>query len=105
MDFQKLKEMVSFGFTAKQNSGKFQTMIGRFGNGFKSSSMRIANNCLVITSKAPIPKNLAKNGEPRRIYNMALLSYDMLKNLQMSTVQVPMITLCADIKEDGSEEL
>lgn len=89
MDFNTLKEMVSFGYSNK-SATNLNSAIGRFGNGFKSSSMRIANNCLVVTKQEPLVEGLAKT------FNLALLSYDMLKMEKINTVKVPLLTLESD---------
>ena len=87
MNIETLKKMVSFGFSSKgeenhsnnaPNGLKSRDIIGRFGNGFKSSSMRIANNCLIVTKTASCQK-----------FSVAFLSYDFLKNEGISNVKVP----------------
>ncbi|XP_033741288.1 MORC family CW-type zinc finger protein 3-like isoform X2 [Pecten maximus] len=80
MDPETLHNMMSFGFSDKD---KFETprhkAVGRYGNGFKSGSMRLGKDAIVFT---------------RRLDTMSvgLLSQTFLKNTNAEVILVPIIT-------------
>ncbi|XP_053397343.1 MORC family CW-type zinc finger protein 3-like isoform X2 [Mercenaria mercenaria] len=74
----KLNKMLGFGFNEKEDVGK-HLAIGRYGNGFKSGSMRIGQDALVITRGL-------------QTASVGFLSQSYLSAINADTVLVPVVT-------------
>ena len=68
--------MISFGFSSKEHA---EGNVGRFGIGFKSGSMRLANDALILTRR---------KGEA----SAALLSTTFLRDIDADDILIPMFT-------------
>ena len=68
--------MISFGFSSKEHA---RGNVGRFGIGFKSGSMRLANDALILTRQ---------KGEA----SAALLSTTFLRDIDADDILIPMFT-------------
>ncbi|ESO87312.1 hypothetical protein LOTGIDRAFT_107313, partial [Lottia gigantea] len=94
MDPDKLIKMLSFGFCEKSvyESKSGHKPIGHYGNGFKSGSMRIANDVLVFTRHL-------------RTQSVGMLSQTFLDRTKAETVVVPLVTWSnKDRKREDNEE-
>eukprot|EP01126_Amoeba_proteus_P035133 TRINITY_DN3530_c1_g1_i2.p1 TRINITY_DN3530_c1_g1~~TRINITY_DN3530_c1_g1_i2.p1 ORF type:complete len:310 (-),score=59.50 TRINITY_DN3530_c1_g1_i2:869-1798(-) len=80
MDGESLHSMMSFGHCFKEGQ------IGRYGNGFKSGSMRIGKDALVFT----------KNGSS---FSVGMLSRTFLEATGANEVLIPMISWDASTRE------
>jgi hypothetical protein len=76
MNRDNLHRMISFGFSCKEHA---KGNVGRFGIGFKSGSMRLANDALILTRQ---------NGEA----SAALLSTTFLREIDADDILIPMFT-------------
>ena len=76
MNRDSLHRMISFGFSCKEHA---KGNVGRFGIGFKSGSMRLANDALILTRQ---------NGEA----SAALLSTTFLREIDADDILIPMFT-------------
>ena len=68
--------MLSFGFSSKEH---VQGNVGRFGIGFKSGSMRLADDALILTRQV---------GQA----SAALLSTTFLRHIDADDILIPMFT-------------
>ena len=71
-----LQNMLSFGFSSKEH---VEGNVGRFGIGFKSGSMRLANDALILTRQADTA-------------SVALLSTTFLHAINADDILIPMFT-------------
>ncbi|XP_053398189.1 MORC family CW-type zinc finger protein 3-like [Mercenaria mercenaria] len=78
MTQDKLNKMLGFGFNEKEDVGK-QLAIGKYGNGFKSGSMRLGQDALVITRGL-------------QTASVGFLSQSYLNAINADTVLVPVVT-------------
>uniref|UniRef100_T1JJV4 CW-type domain-containing protein n=1 Tax=Strigamia maritima TaxID=126957 RepID=T1JJV4_STRMM len=79
-----LYRMLSFGFSEKTEVNGHKP-IGRYGNGFKSGSMRLAKDALVFTKQA------------KATMSVGMLSQTYLDKIKSDTVVVPIVTWdCSD---------
>ncbi|CAL1544704.1 unnamed protein product [Lymnaea stagnalis] len=80
MDKEGLTKMLSFGFCTKEkyNQHNAYEPIGQYGNGFKSGSMRLGKDALVIT-------------RCRDSASIGFLSQTYLENINAETIEVPII--------------
>uniref|UniRef100_A0A0D9V6S9 Morc S5 domain-containing protein n=1 Tax=Leersia perrieri TaxID=77586 RepID=A0A0D9V6S9_9ORYZ len=78
MDPDSLRRCMSFGFSEKQSGSS----IGRYGNGFKTSTMRLGADVVVFT-------RCMKNREPTQ--SVGLLSYTFLVETAQKDVVVPVV--------------
>ena len=76
MNRDSLHCMISFGFSSKEHA---KGNVGRFGIGFKSGSMRLANDALILTRQ---------KGEA----SAALLSTTFLRDIDADDILIPMFT-------------
>ncbi|KAK3262191.1 hypothetical protein CYMTET_28938 [Cymbomonas tetramitiformis] len=77
---EELSNMTSLGYSNKEKAA-----IGLYGNGFKSSSMRLADDALVMTAHTTSDGSL-------RTLSAALLSYTMHRELQEVTLKIPSVS-------------
>lgn len=84
MDINKLYKMISFGFCEKVTI-KGHMPVGHYGNGFKSGSMRLGKDALVLTK--------CKSSR-----SIAFLSQTYLEKVKADTIMVPIVSW-----ENGSE--
>eukprot|EP00961_Rhodomonas_salina_P098939 1330944-Rhodomonas_salina.1 len=77
MDRHHLHRMMSFGMSDGKNNGD---RIGQYGNGFKTSSVRLGADALVVTKK--------RSGEK----SIGLLSFSFLKGTGAEDVIVPIVS-------------
>ncbi|WZZ39515.1 hypothetical protein YC2023_035774 [Brassica napus] len=87
MNPEKMRHCMSLGYSAKS---KLANTIGQYGNGFKTSTMRLGADVIVF-SRCP-----GKDGDRLTI---GLLSYTFLKSTGKEDIVVPML----DYERDGSE--
>ncbi|CAO2182619.1 unnamed protein product [Urochloa humidicola] len=78
MDPDSLRRCMSFGFSEKQSGSS----IGQYGNGFKTSTMRLGADVIVFS-------RCTKNGGPTQ--SIGLLSYTFLVETGQTDVVVPMV--------------
>ncbi|CAL5065751.1 unnamed protein product [Urochloa decumbens] len=78
MDPDSLRRCMSFGFSEKQS----ESSIGQYGNGFKTSTMRLGADVIVFS-------RCIKNGGPTQ--SIGLLSYTFLVETGQTDVVVPMV--------------
>ncbi|KAK7350632.1 hypothetical protein VNO77_09463 [Canavalia gladiata] len=78
MDPEAMRRCMSFGFSDK----KSQSAIGRYGNGFKTSSMRLGADVIVFSCHL-------NNGIVTQ--SIGLLSYTYLMRTQLDRIVVPMV--------------
>ncbi|PWA40928.1 histidine kinase-like ATPase, C-terminal domain-containing protein [Artemisia annua] len=90
MDPDKLRQCMSLGYSLKS---KVADTIGQYGNGFKTSTMRLGADVIVFTRCS------AKNGK-RPTQSIGLLSYTFLRVTGKEDIVVPMVDY-----ERGSREL
>ncbi|XP_048879105.1 MORC family CW-type zinc finger protein 3-like isoform X1 [Brienomyrus brachyistius] len=83
MTKSRMYELLSFGFSDKQVVGG-HTPVSLYGNGFKSSSMRLGKDTIVFS-------------KTRDTMSVGLLSQSYLENIQAKHVVVPIVT----IEHDG----
>ncbi|KAK3165707.1 hypothetical protein QOZ80_1AG0036680 [Eleusine coracana subsp. coracana] len=87
MDPDSIRCCMSFGFSDKQSGSS----IGQYGNGFKTSTMRLGADAIVFSRSM-------KSGEPTQ--SIGLLSYTFLVETGQKDVVVPMFT---DIGPHGTK--
>ncbi|XP_055888309.1 MORC family CW-type zinc finger protein 3-like isoform X2 [Biomphalaria glabrata] len=80
MNKEQLKKMLSFGYCDKDKNKDYYMPIGRYGNGFKSGSMRLGNDAIVFTKS---------RGSGSAC--VGLLSQTFLKTLEADLVYLPML--------------
>ncbi|XP_053483629.1 uncharacterized protein LOC128609188 isoform X2 [Ictalurus furcatus] len=78
MDYDKMHKMLSFGFSDKQTVNE-HVPVGRYGNGFKSGSMRLGKDAIVFSKKADT-------------MCVGLLSQTYLEDTGAQNVMVPTVT-------------
>ncbi|XP_008668235.1 protein MICRORCHIDIA 4-like isoform X2 [Zea mays] len=81
MDPDKMRQCMSLGYSAKS---KVASTIGQYGNGFKTSTMRLGADVLVF-SRSP-----GKSGK-RPTQSIGMLSYTFLRSTGKEDIIVPMI--------------
>ncbi|RLN25607.1 hypothetical protein C2845_PM07G12310 [Panicum miliaceum] len=84
MDPEALRRCMSFGFSDKQSDA----FIGQYGNGFKTSTMRLGADVIVFTQNQ-------NNGVPTR--SIGLLSYTFLMETGCDDVLVPTVDYQYDL--------
>ncbi|XP_013622133.1 PREDICTED: uncharacterized protein LOC106328268 [Brassica oleracea var. oleracea] len=89
MNPEKMRHCMSLGYSAKS---KLANTIGQYGNGFKTSTMRLGADVIVF-SRCP-----GKDGDSFT-QTIGLLSYTFLKSTGKEDIVVPML----DYERDGSE--
>lgn len=81
MDPEKMRQCMSLGYSAKS---KLANTIGQYGNGFKTSTMRLGADVIVF-SRCP-----GKNGKSPT-QSIGLLSYTFLRSTGKEDIVVPML--------------
>uniref|UniRef100_A0A0D9YS40 Morc S5 domain-containing protein n=1 Tax=Oryza glumipatula TaxID=40148 RepID=A0A0D9YS40_9ORYZ len=81
MDPDKMWHCMSLGYSAKS---KVKDTIGQYGNGFKTSTMRLGADVLVLSRSCG-------NGGRRRTQSIGMLSYTFLRETRKDDIIVPMI--------------
>ncbi|KAK9080562.1 hypothetical protein SSX86_000320 [Deinandra increscens subsp. villosa] len=89
MDPDKMRQCMSLGYSSKS---KVADTIGQYGNGFKTSTMRLGADVIVFSRCSP------KHGK-RSTQSIGLLSYTFLRSTGKEDIVVPML----DYKNDGRE--
>ncbi|CAH9119539.1 unnamed protein product [Cuscuta epithymum] len=89
MDPDKIRQCMSLGYSAKS---KIADTIGQYGNGFKTSTMRLGADVIVFSR---YPGNSGK----RPTQSIGLLSYTFLRSTGMEDIVVPML----DYENKGKE--
>ncbi|XP_021734132.1 protein MICRORCHIDIA 6-like [Chenopodium quinoa] len=78
MDPKAIRRCMSFGFSEKMS----KNTIGQYGNGFKTSTMRLGADAIVFSRKV---------GSGILTQSVGLLSYTLLSHTRMGRIVVPMI--------------
>jgi len=81
MDPDKMRHCMSLGYSAKN---KIASTIGQYGNGFKTSTMRLGADVLVFS------RSRGKSGK-RPTQSIGMLSYTFLRSTGKEDIIVPMI--------------
>ncbi|XP_047971255.1 protein MICRORCHIDIA 4-like isoform X2 [Salvia hispanica] len=81
MDMEKMRHCMSLGYSAKR---KMVDTIGQYGNGFKTSTMRLGADVIVFS------RCRGKNGR-RSTQSIGLLSYTFLRSTGKEDIVVPML--------------
>ncbi|KAF0895542.1 hypothetical protein E2562_013858 [Oryza meyeriana var. granulata] len=81
MDPDKMRHCMSLGYSAKT---KVKDTIGQYGNGFKTSTMRLGADVLVLS------RSCANDGR-RNTQSIGMLSYTFLRETSKDDIIVPMI--------------
>ncbi|KAI3820652.1 hypothetical protein L1987_08200 [Smallanthus sonchifolius] len=89
MDPDKIRQCMSLGYSLKS---KVADTIGQYGNGFKTSTMRLGADVIVFS------RSFAKDGK-RSTQSIGLLSYTFLRSTGKEDIVVPML----DYQKDGRE--
>ncbi|XP_076923545.1 protein MICRORCHIDIA 7-like [Bidens hawaiensis] len=89
MDPDKMRQCMSLGYSLKS---KVADVIGQYGNGFKTSTMRLGADVIVFTRCS------GKDGK-RSTQSIGLLSYTFLRSTGKEDIVVPML----DYQKDGQE--
>ncbi|CAJ2676665.1 unnamed protein product [Trifolium pratense] len=89
MNPDKIRQCMSLGYSEKS---KLANTIGQYGNGFKTSTMRLGADVIVFSQCK------GKEGK-RSTQSIGLLSYTFLKNTGKEDIVVPML----DYERDGQE--
>ncbi|KAK8946800.1 hypothetical protein KSP39_PZI006815 [Platanthera zijinensis] len=92
MDPESIRHCMSFGFSDKQSN----TAIGHYGNGFKSSSMRLGADVIVF-SRCLKERNLTQS--------VGLLSYTFLRQAGCNDIIVPMVDYNFELLTGGLTRL
>ncbi|KAH9329412.1 hypothetical protein KI387_001520, partial [Taxus chinensis] len=80
MDPDKMRSCMSLGYSAKS---KIANMIGQYGNGFKTSTMRLGADVIVFSK--------CRGGEGKSYtQSIGLLSYTFLRSTEQEDIIVPM---------------
>ncbi|XP_057972675.1 protein MICRORCHIDIA 2-like [Malania oleifera] len=90
MDPERLRKCMSLGYSSKKSN----TTIGQYGNGFKTSTMRLGADVIVF-SRANHPS--------RETQSVGLLSYTYLRTTGQDDVVVPMVDF--DISDHWAEPI
>ncbi|KAK3183192.1 hypothetical protein Dsin_030478 [Dipteronia sinensis] len=88
MDPDKMRHCMSLGYSAKS---KLANTIGQYGNGFKTSTMRLGADVIVFS------RCYGKDGSPTQ--SIGLLSYTFLRSTGKEDIVVPML----DYERSGRE--
>ncbi|KAL5791544.1 hypothetical protein ACOSP7_000138 [Xanthoceras sorbifolium] len=88
MDPDKMRHCMSLGYSAKS---KVANTIGQYGNGFKTSTMRLGADVIVFS------RCCGKDGSPTQ--SIGMLSYTFLRSTGKEDIVVPML----DYKRSGRE--
>ncbi|KAK1413187.1 hypothetical protein QVD17_34958 [Tagetes erecta] len=89
MDPEKMRHCMSLGYSLKS---KVKDTIGQYGNGFKTSTMRLGADVIVFS------RSSGKHGK-RSTQSIGLLSYTFLRSTGKEDIVVPML----DYEKDGQE--
>ncbi|KAK7358674.1 hypothetical protein VNO77_00612 [Canavalia gladiata] len=89
MDPEKMRQCMSLGYSAKS---KLANTIGQYGNGFKTSTMRLGADVIVFS------RYLGKDGKSST-QSIGLLSYTFLRSTGKEDIVVPML----DYAKEGLE--
>ncbi|KAF5730974.1 putative zinc finger protein [Tripterygium wilfordii] len=89
MDPEKMRHCMSLGYSAKS---KLANTIGQYGNGFKTSTMRLGADVIVFS------RTSGKDGKSPT-QSIGLLSYTFLRSTGKEDIVVPML----DYKRNGGE--
>ncbi|KAL8226042.1 hypothetical protein R6Q57_018599 [Mikania cordata] len=89
MDPEKMRHCMSLGYSLKS---KVKDTIGQYGNGFKTSTMRLGADVIVFS------RSSGKFGK-RSTQSIGLLSYTFLRGTGKEDIVVPML----DFEKDGQE--
>lgn len=89
MDPDKMRQCMSLGYSAKS---KMANVIGQYGNGFKTSTMRLGADVIVFS------RSRGKDGK-RSTQSIGMLSYTFLRSTAKEDIVVPMV----DFEKDGLE--
>ncbi|CAN6248078.1 unnamed protein product [Urochloa humidicola] len=81
MDPDKMRQCMSLGYSAKS---KIPSTVGQYGNGFKTSTMRLGADVLVFS------RSCGKSGK-RPTQSIGMLSYTFLRSTGKEDIIVPMI--------------
>ncbi|XP_072951406.1 protein MICRORCHIDIA 7-like isoform X2 [Typha angustifolia] len=81
MDPDKMRQCLSFGYSVKS---KMATTIGQYGNGFKTSTMRLGADVIVFS------RSRGKEGR-RPTQSIGMLSYTFLRSTGKEDIVVPML--------------
>lgn len=93
MDPDKMRSCMSLGYSAKS---KLANMIGQYGNGFKTSTMRLGADVIVFSR--------CRGGKGKSsTQSIGLLSYTFLQSTGQEDIVVPMVDY--EIQRDGPKEL
>ncbi|KAJ8752612.1 hypothetical protein K2173_005501 [Erythroxylum novogranatense] len=87
MDPEKMRHCMSLGYSAKS---KLANTIGQYGNGFKTSTMRLGADVIVFS------RHCGKDGK-RPTQSIGLLSYTFLRGTGKEDIVVPML----DYEKEG----
>lgn len=90
MDPERMRKCMSLGYSSKISN----TTIGQYGNGFKTSTMRLGADAIVFSRS---------NRSGRATQSIGLLSYTFLRRTRQDDVIVPMIDF--DISDNWSEPI
>lgn len=90
MDPDRMRKCMSLGYSSKTSN----TTIGRYGNGFKTSTMRLGADVIVFSRS---------NRSGRATQSIGLLSYTFLRRTGQDDVIVPMIDF--DISDNWAEPI
>ncbi|XP_066372800.1 protein MICRORCHIDIA 6-like isoform X2 [Miscanthus floridulus] len=92
MDPNSLRRCMSFGFSEKQSGSS----IGQYGNGFKTSTMRLGADAIVFS-------RCTKSGEPTQ--SIGLLSYTFLVETGQTDVVVPVVDYKCNLMKGQTQRL
>ncbi|XP_066373215.1 protein MICRORCHIDIA 6-like [Miscanthus floridulus] len=92
MDPDSLRRCMSFGFSEKQSGSS----IGQYGNGFKTSTMRLGADAIVFS-------RCTKSGEPTQ--SIGLLSYTFLVETGQTDVVVPVVDYKCNLMKGQTQRL
>ncbi|XP_067117197.1 MORC family CW-type zinc finger protein 3a [Osmerus mordax] len=88
LDYDKMHKMLSFGYSDK-TAGHGREPIGIYGNGFKSGSMRLGRDALVLSKS-------------QDAVCVGLLSQSYLEAIKATQIQVPIVSFqCSSRSSDG----
>ncbi|KAL4559725.1 hypothetical protein LXL04_031870 [Taraxacum kok-saghyz] len=86
MDPEAMRRCLSFGFSDK----KSDSAIGKYGNGFKTSSMRLGSDAIVF-SRNFVGSSSEEGGKGTLTQSIGLLSYTFLTQSGYDRIVVPMV--------------
>ncbi|KAI3737333.1 hypothetical protein L2E82_27331 [Cichorium intybus] len=99
MDPEAMRRCLSFGFSDKKSN----SAIGKYGNGFKTSSMRLGADAIVFTRNFVAGSEECLNGTVTQ--SVGLLSYTFLTQSGYDRIVVPMVHYEFDPKTGSFESL